>query len=209
MTTHVSAQPKPRRVRMATSARREQIIAVATTLIADRGFWGVTLREVAIACGISEPGILHHVGSKDGLLVAVLEHRDHCDRKALAGRLGVAVSDLDADPAPFGLREMCTAAVERNATQPEIVRLYTVLQAESLSETHPAFSYFGRREQLALDLFSRAARTSGVPAAKISAVARETLSAMNGLQLAWLRSDQEFDFVDAWEAFADRFLPAD
>ena len=41
---------------------------------------------------------------------------------------------------------MCSALVRRNASQPEIVRLFAVLEAESLAPSHPAHAYFALRQ---------------------------------------------------------------
>ena len=34
----------------------------------------LTLDSVARACGLTKPGVIHHVGSKEGLMVAVVDH---------------------------------------------------------------------------------------------------------------------------------------
>ena len=108
------------RSRLPAAQRRRQIIEVASALVAERGFWGLSMQDVADDCGLTVPGVLHHVGSKDGLLIAVLEHRDAEDARALG-------------PPPGDLRALCAAVVRRNVTQPEIVRLFAVLAAESLA----------------------------------------------------------------------------
>ncbi|KAJ8146089.1 hypothetical protein OY671_000827 [Metschnikowia pulcherrima] len=196
-----SARP---RTRMAAADRRAQISASASRLIAERGFWGLTSRDVALDCGITEAGVSHHAGSKDGSSVAVLEHRDAVDMAALAERLAVPVAAIDDDPLPVGLRDSCAALVARNATQPEIVRSYTVLQGESLDESHPAYTYFQQREEWVMDSFSRAARTDGLSGAAVVTTARETLAAMDGSQSRWSRSPATVDSVTEWDAFADR-----
>lgn len=192
--------------RMTAADRRAQILASATRLISERGFWGLTLRDVALDCGITEAGVLHHAGSKDGLLVAVLEYRDEVDMATLAERLTIPVSALDNDPFPIDLRTLCSALVARNATQPEIVRLYTVLQSESLDESHPAHDYFQRREEWVMDLFARAARAHGFTPTAAVTVAREALAAMDGLQLRWLRALDSIDLVAEWDSLAALLL---
>jgi AcrR family transcriptional regulator len=47
------------------------------------------MQDVADRCGPTVPGVLRHVGSKAGLLVAVLEHRDIEDARSLRVQLGV------------------------------------------------------------------------------------------------------------------------
>jgi hypothetical protein len=100
-----------------------------------------------------------------------------------------------------GLRELCAALVRRNARQPEIVRLYTVLNGESLDPAHPAHEYFLTRERWALDLFASAARGSGG-----EQQALQVLAAMDGLQLRWLRDLDGIDLVAEWDAIAGRLI---
>ncbi|HEY0188794.1 MAG TPA: helix-turn-helix domain-containing protein [Cellulomonas sp.] len=196
--------PRTTRSRMSASDRLTQILTVSAGLIAERGFWGLTLRDVSLACGITEGGVLHHVGSKEQLLVSVLEYRDAVDLAQLADLLGVGAEAFDSGrDATVGLRELCTALVQRNARQPEIVRLYTVLNGEALDPAHPAHEYFRTRERWALDLFATAAD----PAWGDSEVlAREVLAAMDGLQLRWLRDLDGLDLVTEWERMAGRLL---
>ena len=55
-------------------ASRHAIIEAAIAGIAGQGIAGATLEVVARRAGVSKPLLLFHFGSKDGLLVAVLEH---------------------------------------------------------------------------------------------------------------------------------------
>ncbi len=55
-------------------ASRRAIIEAAIDGIAEQGLAGATLDAVARRAGVSKPLLLFHFGSKDGLLVAVLEH---------------------------------------------------------------------------------------------------------------------------------------
>lgn len=197
--------PRTTRTRMSASERLTQILTVSAGLIAERGFRGLTLRDVALECGITEGGVLHHVGTKEQLLVAVLEYRDALDLAQLADLLGVEADVFDTGrEAPVGLRELCAALVRRNAGQPEIVRLYTVLNGESLDPAHPAHEYFLTRERWALDLFASAAGGAGDAGAERRAL--QVLAAMDGLQLRWLRDLDGIDLVAEWDAIADRLL---
>ncbi|HWS39133.1 MAG TPA: helix-turn-helix domain-containing protein, partial [Actinoplanes sp.] len=119
------------RSRLPAAERRRQILEMTTRLIAERGFYGLSMQDVADGCGLTVPGMLHHVGSKDSLLVAVLEYRDEQDALSLAGKLGRPVHQLWIE-GEITLAEVCTAVVARNVGQPEIVRLFAVLEAESL-----------------------------------------------------------------------------
>ncbi|GAA3192841.1 TetR/AcrR family transcriptional regulator [Dactylosporangium siamense] len=181
------------RTRLPAAERRRQIIAAATRLVAERGFWGLSMQDVAADCGLTVPGLLHHVGSKDGLLIAILEHRDAEDARAL-GTL------LSGDRT---LSALCTALVRRNAGQPEIVRLFAVLEAESLAPDHPAHDYFVARQQRILeDLTALAKDVTDAP----ETLARRIIALMDGLQLQWLRSPG-LDLPELWAATAGELLP--
>ncbi|MCO8274246.1 TetR/AcrR family transcriptional regulator [Actinoplanes sp. TRM 88003] len=180
------------RARLPAAERRRQIVEVTTHLIAERGFWGLSMQDVADGCGLTVPGLLHHVGSKDGLLLAVLDHRDEEDIRSVN------------EQAPASLRETCVALVRRNAAQPEIVRLFAVLEAESLTPDHPAHAYFNERQQRTVEMLAELAVDAQDPAA----LARQVVALMDGLQLQWLRYPETIDLVAEWElASAALFTP--
>ncbi|MCB2412752.1 TetR/AcrR family transcriptional regulator [Demequina sp. TTPB684] len=185
--------PAPtRRRRLSPEQRLAEVIAAATRLVAERGYNGLTLQAVATACGMSVPGLLHYAGSKDGLLVAVLAHRDQVD---------LAVTGLDSPPrGDVSPRAMLDALVAHNAGQREIVRLYTVLNAESLNPDHPAHAYFTRRYQ---DAFERLSALLSAHYANAEALAHDVIAAMDGAQLQWLRFPESVDLVEAWNRQAD------
>ena len=90
--------------------------------------------------------------------------------------------------------------MRRNAEQPEIVRLFTVLEAESLAPSHPAHAYFLKRQENATAAFASLARDlSDRPLS----LARHIVAMMDGLQVQWLRSPRTFDLVREWESAAD------
>ena len=53
----------------------------------------------------------------------MLEHRDREDMATFAHSLGVEPEDMWSGNAQFGIRDICAALMERNAAQPEMVRL--------------------------------------------------------------------------------------
>jgi AcrR family transcriptional regulator len=180
-----------KRVRLTADARRTQLVDEATALIARIGYHRFSITALAEATGLTRAGVLHHVGSKEQLLLDVLAGRDERDSEAMR-------RDLDRNPAPQA-RAVLDAVVRRNLAQPEIVRLYTVLAAEALDPDHPAHEFFAHRlrtgtTQMAalLDGFDRPA----------DQVAVEVYSFMDGIQLNWLR-DPAIDMWQRWESFAD------
>lgn len=194
-----------KRTRLSVEERKSQIIEAAATLIAEHGFWGFTMRQVAEACHLTEPAVVYHFKSKSELLVEVLARRDEADLKNLAAHLGITYEDLWADPAPFGLVDLCDTLVQKNAQQPEIVRLYTVMQGESLSRHHPAYQYYQDREEWATAMFARAAAHDALtdPVRE----GRVVFAQMDGLQLRWLRSPETIDLVSEWGAFMREHFP--
>ncbi|MBA8793511.1 AcrR family transcriptional regulator [Friedmanniella endophytica] len=201
-TTGQSARPTPtaepaRRQRLSPADRRDQILEAASALIARRGFWTVSVHDIAAACGITDAGLLHHFGTKDALLIAVLERRDRVDDEALAVELGVPPAELEERVRALPLAEVCAAVVARNARQPEIVRLYSVLNAESLNDRHPAHDYFLAREARVIAFFGSAVSDLHPdPAVR----GRQVIAMMDGLQLRWLRDPEHVDLVSAWTA---------
>lgn len=53
--------------------RKEQILREATRLFAEYGFDKVTIKNLAQACGITEPALYRHYSSKDAIYDAVLD----------------------------------------------------------------------------------------------------------------------------------------
>ena len=194
---HMSVDRAQRRRRLSPEQRRAQIIEEATRLVAERGFNGVSLQDVAAACGMSVPGMLHYVGTKDGLLVAILTHRDEVDLEIAGLNARAAASDSP--------RASLDALMKHNAGQREIVRLYTVLNAESLNPGHPAHEYFTRRY---LDSFERLREVLGAHYADADALAHDLISAMDGVQLQWLRFPDDVNLMDAWNRAADAIFGA-
>ena len=56
----------------AKSDRRDQLIAAAERLVAERGFLAVRLEDIGAAVGISGPAIYRHFPNKEALLVELL-----------------------------------------------------------------------------------------------------------------------------------------
>ena len=191
----VTKSEPAKRQRLLPADRRTQIIEAATRLIADRGFWGVSVHDIAAACGITDAGLLHHFGTKDGLLIAVLERRDQVDDDALAARLGIEPARLYEVVSTLPLAEVCDAVVARNAGQAEIVRLYSVLNAESLTPAHPAHSYFQAREARVVAFFGSAVSDLH-PDPRVRG--RMVIAMMDGAQLRWLRDLERLDLMAEW-----------
>ena len=178
---------------MAAEDRRSQIVAAATRLIAERGFWATSLREVGNACGITVAGVLHHFPSKEALLVAVLHRRDQLDEQVVSARLNAAVAAGEK----VTMAQVCREIVARNAEQRELVQLSSVLSAESLDPKHPAHEDFRERQRWVLDGLAACAPVGS----DATALARHAVALLEGLQLQWLR-DASRNWVEDWDRVA-------
>ena len=191
-------------LRLPAAERLRQITAVSAALIAECGYWGLSMQDVADRCGLTVPGVLRHVGSKSGLLIAVLAHRDLQDARSLREQLGVGEDEVpdewsEGGPDGVDLRQLCLATMRRNAEQPEIVRLFAVLEVEALTPSHPAHDYFVKRQRQALAAFTNLAKAgSDHP----ETLARQIMAMMDGLQIQWLRAPETIDLVREWESAA-------
>jgi AcrR family transcriptional regulator len=66
--TEESTKP---RVRMTGQQRREQLLDVARSLFAERGFEVTSIEEIAHRAGVSKPIVYEHFGSKEGIYEVV------------------------------------------------------------------------------------------------------------------------------------------
>lgn len=189
------------RVRPATRAKREQILKAAIEIFGNKGFANGTLADVAEQVGITHAGVLHHFGSKQKLLLEVLDYRDQAD-----------VQDLESKRIPYGpelfIHLVKTAFV--NEKRPGIVQAYTVLSAESVTDDHPGRPYFEHRYTVlrkdVSDAFADLCAQEGVTEpATVAAASAAILAVMDGLQLQWLLHPDVVELARASE-FAIRAI---
>jgi AcrR family transcriptional regulator len=183
--------------------RRDAILAAANEVFASRGFRGASLATIAKRVGLSEPGLLHHFASKEELLLELLKLRDqHDDERIGAAREGHAnAHDV--------LVELC----RQNADRPGIIRLFTILAAESVDEDHPAHDWFldryrERRRQVAAGLAAEQREGRIDPALDADTIAAQILAMFDGLQIQWLLDPDGIDMVAVFEEFLGRLRPS-
>jgi AcrR family transcriptional regulator len=177
--------------------RRRLILDHATSIISERGYNGFALQELALRCGLTKPGLLHHFPSKEDLLIAVLRDRDRRDEIAVVAATWDTARAADIDhPSMLQVRDALHVIVARNSTQVELVRLYAILRGEALNPQHPAFDYFNQRETAVRTLFSHMIAPH---VADPAAVGRQLMALMLGLEMQWLRDGQGFELVAEWD----------
>ena len=58
---------------MSGTERREQLIEVGRSLLAERGFEATSIEEIAARAGVSKPVVYEHFGGKEGLYAVVVD----------------------------------------------------------------------------------------------------------------------------------------
>jgi AcrR family transcriptional regulator len=73
---HGRAAPVPR-VRMTGEERRQQLLDVARSLFAEKGFDGASVEEIAHRANVSKPVVYEHFGGKEGVYAVVVDREMH------------------------------------------------------------------------------------------------------------------------------------
>ncbi|MEU3737311.1 TetR/AcrR family transcriptional regulator [Streptomyces sp. NPDC032198] len=192
----------------AADSRRAAIIDAALALFARAGYLNSSLAKIATEAGTSATVITHHFGSKQRLLMAVLEAREERTVRTF-GRLGPGSGGADVR----ALFHEVLALAAYNLTQPGLIQLYTKLSAEAGDPSHPAHAYFSERyERVAHSLASALQRAVEAgqlrPETAVECVAREILAVSDGLQVQWAIAEGRLDFVGLYRAHLDRLTQA-
>lgn len=186
--------------------RRAKILDGATALFAQEGYGDTSLRDIAERVGVSKSTLLHHYGSKEELLSAVLSDRDH-----LIESRG---SYVRASRAADELRGLPRGAAENAASAPGLIEVYAVLSCEAVPADHPAHAYFEERFRGVIDHFAalfRAAQQDGdLPSHRDPEFEAVWLTALwDGLQYQWLYDRSSVDVAAQLSAHLDDVLPRD
>lgn len=127
------------------SARTKRaVIDAAVALFSERGYRATSLKAIGEQAGISHGVIPFHFGSKEGLLLAVVET---CFEAFSTHVIGAA-SDRERDFGVGDLEAMMTAQRRFADERPQIGRLFQVLMFEAIGpspELRPHFREFQGR----------------------------------------------------------------
>jgi len=160
--------------------QRRRILDVAQDVFGRRGSHGASLREIADLAGMSQAGVLHHFGSKTGLLMAVLEERDQASRQ-----------QADTGATWDEQAQVARSMFERGIGDRGLTQLFTTVTAESIVPGHPAHDFTVARYRRTAAEFTTALtgaapdelEPDAAPATDPAGVARLVMAAMDGLQL--------------------------
>ena len=67
--------------------RREQLLEVARSLFAERGFEGTSVEEIALRADVSKPVVYEHFGGKEGVYAVIVDREVEALLDALTGAL--------------------------------------------------------------------------------------------------------------------------
>ncbi len=124
--------------RMTGQERRRAILDAAIRLFSERGFRGVTTRELAHTVGVTEPVLYQHFPSKRDLYTAIIEHKI-AQTEELKGRLeDLCLTPLSPDEFFF---QLAMLAIEWHGTDPSFIRLMMYAQLDG----HEMASLFHER----------------------------------------------------------------
>ncbi|HEY5783843.1 MAG TPA: TetR/AcrR family transcriptional regulator [Microlunatus sp.] len=181
--------------------RREQIIGAATAVFAECGYAGGSVRAIADRIGVSPASLLQHFGSKEGLLMAVLED---WDRRTVEAQL-TDVTGLDYFRR---LPEVMAANVSNRG----LLELFTTMAAEASSPAHPAHAFIQRRytDNLAtlaghLQQAIDAGDVAALSPAEVSIEVRLITAILDGIGLQWLL-DPSTDVVTSTATYVTRTI---
>lgn len=195
---------RPARIRENPEVRRLAILDQAISLIAERGYDGLTIQELARRSDLSNAGLLHHFPSKPEILLAVLRELEARESEVMAPLVQAAIQAPPTDQSRAAVRDVLLTIVARCSTKPEITRAFAEILGESLDSSHPAHAWWRKRETQMNDLF---VLMLSPYIEEPTPVARQLIAMIDGLILQWLRVDQGFDLPAEWERALARLLP--
>lgn len=88
-----------KRVRMTAQERREQLVGVACSLFAEKGFEATSIEEIADRAGVSKPVVYQHFGGKEGVYAVVVDREVRRLTESLASTFDAGNPRLVAEQA--------------------------------------------------------------------------------------------------------------
>lgn len=183
--------------------RRQQILEAASATFARRGYTNASLREIADAVGVTPAALLRHFGSKEELLLAVLQRWDS----------GALIKGPRIPPSEgLAYFDVLPVVMDRHREQPGLIELFLALCTEVSDHDHPARSWvvdrYARIVAEAVEALTIAEqRGESVPMApkQREIEARILYSVMDGLELQWI-ADPTIDLGAAFRPVFDLTL---
>src|SRR6188768_4074525 len=123
----------PSRPRMSSEERKACIVQAACRLFSEKGFRGVTTRELAASIGVTEPVLYEHFRTKRDLYSAIIEDKARQGLQA-AEKILARFADSPDDYAFFS--ELADSILDWYTQDPSFVRLllFSSLEGHELKD---------------------------------------------------------------------------
>lgn len=181
--------------------RRRQVVATATEVFGENGFRGGTLQQVADRVGGTPAAVLKLFGSKEKLLIAVLEHWG-----ALTGEIVLQGSEENA------YLDGMSLLMSYHVAHKGLLQLYTTMAAEASSPQHPAHEFMTHRYRNALSNmsahFRRASEAGHIQPLGEEDIVHEAeclLAVMDGLEIQFILNPS-FDLEASFAGYVSKVL---
>jgi AcrR family transcriptional regulator len=178
-------EPKKRGAYPKGTAKREEILQHAVDVFGRLGFHAASMREIAKECGLSQAGLLHHFPTKEALLLALVDEREHNQDMTFA-------SKSDTWTVFFYKRML------HNMENEALTRLWANLVGEATDRQHPAHKYFLERYQRTRAEFAEFMANSKDTSEEDRMRAILLIAVWDGLQTQWLLDD-DFDMREPFK----------
>lgn len=184
------------------AATRAAILEAAFELYSRSGFRGTGLTAIGERVGVTHAAVLYHFGTAKQLLAAVLEERTRQFYEETA-----AAWAADGLAAIANLPEVARF----NAANPNLARLFTVLEAENLTPGDELHEHFRARRRGLHDLLVALITTAvgagdARPDVDAATKADEMIAFMDGAQIQWLMDPERVDLVALYECYTDALV---
>jgi AcrR family transcriptional regulator len=178
-------------------------VNVAIDVFGEHGYAGGSVRTIAERAGVSHAALLQHFGSKEGLLIAVLEE---WDRRTVQNAL-TDVSGLDY----FRRLPEVVAGHQENRG---LLELFTTIAAEASNPAHPAHAFIVQRYRTNLATLAshlteavQAGDVTALTPAQVDVEVRLVTAVLDGIGLQWLL-DGSTDVEASISTYIDRAIRA-
>lgn len=175
---------------------RAALVQAAFKVFAEQGYQRLSIRQIAESIGTSHTALLHHFGSKDALLEAVLTYREELEgpeRAELLNERGL----LDAVP----------EIMRQNAAERGVIQLDSTLLIEAVNPDHVAHDFVRQRDiafvaAVRSELEREQERGRLRDDLDLDLAARLITAQIEGIQIAWL-ADDSIDMAAVLEMLMD------
>lgn len=185
--------------------RRRLILDAAIELFASHGYQGAGLAAIAERAGVTASAVIHHYGSKQQLLRAVLDEHDARSAARLAGYRGHGVR---------GLVDALLDNADHMLDNVHLATLHTTLQAEHLAagsddEVRDRFLQRSRLLRRAMAEILSTGIDNGELDSRLDPewLAAEILAFQEGALILWRLDPDGVDLRTLYENYLRRLLP--